>query len=100
MLIVAGVMEVDPSQVDEFIASKIELLHGNRAEAGCLDFAFSADPIIPGRVLLYERWEDKASLAAHLAASRARGPAAGPQVPVLSADIKQYDIAEIGAVGS
>ncbi len=38
--------------------------HGPRP--GASRYAFSADPIEPGRVLLFERWESKAALATHL----------------------------------
>jgi quinol monooxygenase YgiN len=101
MLIIAGVMEVDPERREEFLQSKVEGMLEWRAEAGCLEFVFGADPVVPGRVVLFERWEDKASLAAHLVTLRAKPPVdPATQVPVLSAQIQQYEIGAIGTVGS
>ena len=71
----------------------------SRAEPGCIHYVFSADPIDAGRIYLFERWESKEALAAHLAAMQATGrPPAG--VPVLSAEVLQYEIGAVGPVGS
>jgi quinol monooxygenase YgiN len=40
----------------------------SRLEDGCLEYTFAADPLEPGRVILFERWENQAALDAHLAA--------------------------------
>lgn len=100
MLIVAGVFEVDPAQREEFIRSKERAMRDSRLESGCHDYAFSADPLEPGRVLLFERWEDKASLAAHL--TRLRAQLASEEAPVreISSEIFQYEVSATGAVGS
>ena len=38
-----------------------------RAQAGCLDYVWCADPSSESRVYVYERWSDTPSFAAHLA---------------------------------
>jgi quinol monooxygenase YgiN len=43
-------------------------MRNSRAEDGCLEYTFAADPLEPGRVILFERWESQAALDAHLAA--------------------------------
>jgi quinol monooxygenase YgiN len=99
MLIIAGTFEVDPARRDEFIASKEAGMRESRGEAGCLHYVLSADPLEPGRAYLYERWESKDHLAPHLA--RLGGQPADPDaVPVLHAEILQYEIAAVGPVGS
>ena len=100
MLIIAGRFEVEPTRRDEFIAGKVAGMRESRAEAGCIEYVLSADPIEPGRVHLYERWESKEHLAPHLARVRAPQPENPDAVPVLSADIQQYEIATVGPVGS
>jgi quinol monooxygenase YgiN len=103
MLIVAGSFEVAPERRDEFIASRTESMPTSRAEAGCDEYVLAADPLVPGRVVLYERWESKETLAAHLAAMRAARAAAGDTaspVPVLASEIVQYEISVVGALGS
>ena len=99
MMIVAGVFEVDPARRDEFLRDQEPAMRRSRAEPGCIHYVFSADPIDAGRIYLFERWESKEALAAHLAAMQATGrPPAG--VPVLSAEVLQYEIGAVGPVGS
>jgi quinol monooxygenase YgiN len=99
MLIVAGTFEVDPERREEFIADRVESMRTSRAEPGCIAYAFMADPIEPGRVLLFERWESKDALAAHLAALRS-APRPASDIKILGAEIQQYEVGEVGAVGS
>ena len=101
MLIIAGTFEVDPARRDEFIAGREAGMRESRAEAGCIDYVMSADPIEPGRVYLFERWESKEHLAPHLARISASPPPSDtPPVPMLSVDVQQYEIASVGPVGS
>jgi quinol monooxygenase YgiN len=99
MLIVAGHFDVDPADREAFIADRVEIVRASRAEKGCLDYAFSADPVEPGRVLLYERWEDKASLATHLEGLRS-ATQPGREIKILGVEMQQYEIGEIGPLGS
>jgi hypothetical protein len=59
----------------------------------------SADLVDPGLVQLYERWESKEDLAAHAAANRA-DPPPPDGFDVLEAEVLQYEIASVGALGS
>ncbi len=99
MLIVAGHFDVDPSDRDAFVADRVAMMRASRAEAGCIAYAFSPDPIEPGRVLLFERWEDKASLAAHLEGLRS-APRPASEIKILGAEMQQYEIGEVGPIGS
>jgi quinol monooxygenase YgiN len=98
-MIVAGVIELDPAERDEFLRNQVAAMRRSRAEPGCIHYVLSADPIEAGRVYLFERWESKEALAAHLAALQAAGPPAAG-VPVLSAEVLQYEIGAVGPVGS
>jgi quinol monooxygenase YgiN len=75
VIIVGGTFDVDPDRRDEFLAERHGVMQTSRAEAGCLDYVFSADPLEPSRVLLFERWESQASLDAHLTRLRTESPA-------------------------
>jgi quinol monooxygenase YgiN len=99
VIIVAGHFVVDPGQRDEFLAGRAEAMQRSRAEAGCITYAFSPDPLDAGRVLLFERWESKAHLADHLTAMRARPRPAGG-VEALESEVQQYEISATGPVGS
>jgi quinol monooxygenase YgiN len=101
MLIIAGSFEVDPAHRDEFIAANLDGMRESRAEAGCIDYVMSADPVEPGRVYLFERWESKEHLAPHLERVRAPKPEGeAPAITPLSADVQQYEIASVGPIGS
>jgi quinol monooxygenase YgiN len=90
VIIVGGRFEVEPHQREEFIASRHDLMRASRAEAGCLEYAFSADPIEPNRVILFERWEAQADLDAHLSGMRAGTPP-GDEVKPTSISVVFYD---------
>jgi quinol monooxygenase YgiN len=92
VVIVGGTFEIEPGRRDEFLASRHDSMRASRAEAGCLEYTMSADPIEPGRVVLFERWADQASLDAHLAAMRTKpAPPAGGVTPT-SATVTVYDV--------
>jgi quinol monooxygenase YgiN len=99
MVIVAGYFDVDPTRREEFIADRLEAMARSRAEPGCITYAFSGDPIDLGRVLLFERWESKAALAVHLEVLSS-APRPDSDVEILGAEILQYEIGEVGPVGS
>lgn len=89
MIIIGGTFEVEPSQREAFLTGRLEAMRASRAEPGCLEYVFSADPIDPGRVVLFERWVDQASLDAHLSVQR---PAAGSDVAPTKVAVIVYDI--------
>jgi len=96
MIIVGGTFEVDPSQRERFVADRHELMRTSRAEQGCITYAFCADPIEPGRVLLFERWETQADLNAHLEGMGANPPVTGDVAPS-SVSVVFYDAEPQGA---
>lgn len=99
MLIVAGFFEVEPTQRDRFLADRVELMRRSRAETGCIEYTFAADPLESGRVILFERWASKADLAAHIAGLKADPPATG-DVKMAKRQVLQYEIAAEGPLGS
>ena len=62
MVIVAGHITVEPEQRDSYVASCKRVVEQGRQAAGCLDFAITADPLDPGRVNIFERWESQAAV--------------------------------------
>ena len=77
MVIVGGEFEVEPERREAFLAAQVDAVRRSRSEPGCLEYIFSADPLEPGRVALFERWETQAALDAHLSAMAAT-PASDP----------------------
>ena len=91
MVIVGGTFDLDPERRDQFLASRVEMMHQSRAEPGCLEYTFAPDPLDPRRVVLFERWEDQAALDAHLVIRRASPPPPNDVSPS-SAAITIYDV--------
>jgi len=101
MLIIAGTFDVDPAERDAFIASREAVMRESRDEVGCTHYVFSADPLEPGRVYLFERWDSKEHLAAHLARLQSGSGADDARaVTPIAADIQQYEISTVGPIGS
>ena len=67
MIIVAGSFDLaDADAVNDVIDATIPFQQATRNdEAGCRAYVLSADRCMPGRIQLYELWEDTTSLAAH-----------------------------------
>jgi quinol monooxygenase YgiN len=99
MLIVAGIFEVDPAQRDDFLRSREDAMRASRAEPGCITYVFSADPLEPDLVHLFERWESKDALAGHIAGLQRKARPAD-DVSTVVREIQQYEIASFGPVGS
>jgi quinol monooxygenase YgiN len=78
VIIVGGSFEVEPNEREAFVASRLDTMRTSRAEEGNLEYVIAPDPIDPGRVILFERWEDQASLDAHLANARSGAGSSGP----------------------
>lgn len=87
MIIVNGTFDVDADQRDAFLAERHERMRTSRAEAGCLEYTFAADPLQPHRVVLFERWETQQHLDAHLA-----GPSPSTQIAARHHTITLYDV--------
>jgi quinol monooxygenase YgiN len=90
LIIVTGIYHVPPDERDRFMTSKREQVKRTRQEAGCLEYAFSADAEQPGVVRLIEQWESMADLGAHLLGVRS-GPPPAQGVEVASSTFAVFD---------
>ncbi|MGC4809076.1 putative quinol monooxygenase [Micromonospora sp. DT228] len=93
MLIIAGSLQVEPATREAYLSGSEEVIAQARAAAGCLDFLLAADPLEPGRIHVYERWES----AEQLAAFRGSGPSDAQEAAILDADVRRYLIAGVEA---
>jgi quinol monooxygenase YgiN len=93
MVIVGGTFLVDPDQREQFLAERHGLIRTSRGESGCLEYVFSADPIDPSRVVLFERWTNQEALDAHIADLRAGGRSSDTGIASISSSIVIYDVA-------
>ncbi|MFC3504639.1 putative quinol monooxygenase [Micromonospora krabiensis] len=93
MIIVAGSLYVDPDGRDAYLASCLDTVRQARSAPGCVDFAISPDPIEPGRVNVYERWESDERLLAF----RGSGPSEEQTVAIRGAEVHRYRISAVEA---
>ena len=87
MLIIAGHVDVQPDQRDDYLAAFADLVRRARRAPGCLDVAVTADVLDPGRIYVYERWESWT----HLSAWREVASAPDVDIEVTDADIAMWD---------
>ena len=92
MVIVAGHVVVDPTELDDYLAGFVEVVRQARRTPGCLDFSLSADLLEPGRINVFERWESQAALEAF----RGSGPSDGQGAAIVSAEVAEFDVTSEG----
>jgi quinol monooxygenase YgiN len=91
MLIIAGELHVDPADRERYLAGVADVAPKARAFPGCLDFVQAADPVEPGRINVYERWESDEDL---LRFRKSGGPEL--ELPDLrAADVHKYLISAV-----
>ena len=95
-VIVVGTFEVEPSDRDAVLQSRVPGMEGARSENGCITYVLSADPVEPHVVHLFERWESRAHLDEHLERLRARPPAGGGGVPAERMELTVYETSSEG----
>ena len=67
MIVIAGTVDVDPARRAEALGAAVPLMERTRAMPGCLDYVWSADPMVEGRIYVFERWKGRAELEQHFA---------------------------------
>lgn len=64
-IIISGTIDIDSAQMAAAMEAGRPLIEGALTESGCLDYDWCPDPLNPGRIRVFERWVDEASLAGH-----------------------------------
>lgn len=72
-IVIAGEVDLPPESRAAALDGARDLIDAALAEPGCRHYAWSASPREPGRVHVFEEWDDAATLAAHLAGPAYRG---------------------------
>jgi len=74
LLIIAGHVRVAEADRDVHVTAHCDLVERCQKAAGCLDVVISTDPLDPGRVNIFERWESQEVLDAWRAVANSPDP--------------------------
>lgn len=92
MLIVTGIIEINPDHIGTAQAAAIKMMDETRKEAGCNVYEFSQQIEAPHRFRVYEEWTDDAALQAHFEAPHmAAFREALGEIGVISRDIVKFE---------
>ncbi|SFS10501.1 putative quinol monooxygenase [Sphingomonas jatrophae] len=64
-ILITAVMDLEPSVAERILLGARPLIEASLAEPGCEAYSWALDPLTPGRIHVFERWTDEASLAHH-----------------------------------
>jgi quinol monooxygenase YgiN len=65
-VIVSGWIDFVPADREAALRAFADVVARSREEPGCIDYAFTPDPDLPGRVRVFEHWTSDAALTEHL----------------------------------
>jgi quinol monooxygenase YgiN len=99
MILITGQARLLADQREETLATAAQMRAHAMSEPGCLEYRFWVEVEDPNSLLLFELWEDPASLDAHLA---------GPHMPGFAKafragldgifDLTRFEVASSGAL--
>jgi quinol monooxygenase YgiN len=89
VIIVAGSLSVEPAGRGAYLDGCRAVVAAAREDAGCLDYALSADMLELGRINVFERWESVEALERF----RGSGPPDSQLAELLAIDVSEYEVA-------
>jgi quinol monooxygenase YgiN len=93
MIIIAGHITVDPADRDRYLDLVADVAPAARKATGCLDFVQAPDPIEPGRINIYERWESDEAL--HRFRTSGGPPPQADTPEIRAAEVQKYRISAV-----
>ena len=98
-IIIAGTISVEPDMVDAAMAAAVTMMQATHQEPGCHAYVFSVDPVEPGVLHVYEKWESQEHLASHFETDHmAEFQAKVPDLGISGMDVLKYEVASEGPV--
>ena len=93
MLVINGVLTIDPSRRADLVAAAVAIGQASRAEPGCHHYVFAADLERDDVFHISEKWEDQAALDAHFAMPHMAAFQAAAAGAVKGLKVTKYEIA-------
>ena len=95
MLIVSGIISVDPSDHDRMVELIGPLVEATLAEEGNVTYGFWAAPAEPGVFRVYEEWASPDAMGLHMASEHMATFLAGMgQLAVTGTELYQHEVSE------
>ncbi len=66
-ILIAGSIDVAPDKREAGLRDAKPFIDAALAEKGCVEYSWTAELAMPGRIRVFEEWLSEADLAAHLA---------------------------------
>lgn len=66
---IVATIQAKPDHHTDVLAALHAVTPPSRAEAACLEYGLWADPAVPGKWVMLERWQDQAGLTQHMASA-------------------------------
>ena len=99
MLVLAGIVQIDPAKRDAVIAAAVETMKRTRKLPGCISFVCSADLEDPNTLHVFMEWETADALFALLSEERvAEVRRNAERLGVREIAIQRYEIASAGPI--
>ena len=99
MLVVAGVIQLDPARRGAAEEAFEKMRAATLKEEGCIEYQAYVDRLDHGTFFMFEKWKDQAALDAHFASSHmAEFGAALGGLGVRGMDVRKYIVSSEGAV--
>ena len=95
MIVVSGTITIDPANNARMTELVGELVPPTRQESGNLEYTYSLSQTVPGEWRVFEEWENKESLDAHMGTPHmATFIGAMGELGVSAVDISTYAVSE------
>lgn len=92
MIVIEGTVRIPPANLDKARAVMEQMIRASRAEAGCIDYAYSVDVLDAGLIRVAERWESRDALAAHFkTAHMATWRSFFPELAITDRSLRLYE---------
>lgn len=97
VIVVSGVVKVDPVWREGLLALIEPLVAATNREDGCISYEFFEDPFRPGRFRVFEEWSSHEALTSHFETSHMAAFWQGlTELGEIEADVVRYEIARYG----
>ena len=95
MIVVSGVLKMNPDKHDEFAEVAIKMAAASNAEEGVLAYGFYADPAERGSFRVFEEYVDEAALGSHFSSPHmAEFMGALGSVGITESSLDKYEVSD------